>query len=93
MQREKNAIKMTNRYWANTESKHGKKANCYCPPLKGDEMLNGHQKGEAGRMKVSPEMRTESLAAVQICTAGHTTLRDGETKVLTADGNLSKEYV
>lgn len=52
MQREKNAIKMTNRYWANTESKHGKKANCYCPPLKGDEMLNGHQKGEAGRMKV-----------------------------------------
>ena len=35
-------------------------------------------------------MRTESLAAVQICTAGHTTLRDGEMKVLTADGNLSE---
>ena len=53
MLREKNAIQMTNRYWSNTESKHGKKANCYCPPLKGDDMLNGHQKGEAGRMKIA----------------------------------------
>lgn len=52
MQREKNTIKMTNRYWAKTLSKHGEKANCSCPPLKGDEMPNGHRDGEAGRMKI-----------------------------------------
>lgn len=84
---------MTNRYWA--KHKHGKKANCHCPPFNREKMLNNKEEGWLEGWRQMPETRMGSQTTLHRLTADvkHRSEGDDELKLLTAESSPSWEYV
>lgn len=84
---------MTNRYWA--KHKHGKKANCHCPPFNREKMLNNKEEGWLEGWRQMPETRMGSQTTLHRLTADvkHRSEGDDELELLTAESSPSWEYV